>query len=687
VRRSLTRYRAIWPLLAYTLLTLGMTYPLARHFFTAIPGDGFDGWQNLWNLWWMRQALLVEHRSPYFTDLLYYPTGVSLLFHTLNPFNGLISLPLQLAAGLYVAYNSVVVFSFAVGGLGAFLLARYTLRAAPAPARTWASLLAGAIYTFSPYHNAHLLGHMQLIALEWIPFYALYLCRSLDRAAASPLRARDLVLPALFLVLVALCDWYYFFYCVIFSVLVGLTWLAQRRLTARRVALLAAVGVLCGLALAPLLVPMIAEARRFDFMRPPAEQAYILSADLLAFVTPNEFHPLWGRAVAEAIGSRFASTVSEHTVFVGFTPLLLAIWGARRKEAGRGLWTLAALMFAILALGPALHIAGRQLPIPLPYALLQRLIPFLDISRSISRFDVMVMLALGMLAALGLQALMRSARRPRLIAAGALALTLFEFLPAPYPMAAPDTPPWYQNLAQEPGRFAVLNLPMNWDRPRYLLYQTVHGKPLTAGYISRNDPRTLVERAPVLQALRHLGPDVIAQDLREVGPSVLDFLGVRYVILDAYQMPGDRERLPTEQYASAALAGAAPIYRDERLIVYRVEPPSRPVPFLILGSGWGPRELMGDAPWRAIEGTATLEIHVPQTATLTLQLAARSQADAATLTVRGAALAAEPLTVGATTRSVAVPLGELAPGIHDLTLDANPRIWLSELTLLADDGP
>jgi hypothetical protein len=203
VRRSLTRYRAIWPLLAYTLLTLGMTYPLARHFFTAIPGDGFDGWQNLWNLWWMRQALLVEHRSPYFTDLLYYPTGVSLLFHTLNPFNGLISLPLQLAAGLYVAYNSVVVFSFAVGGLGAFLLARYTLRAAPAPARTWASLLAGAIYTFSPYHNAHLLGHMQLIALEWIPFYALYLCRSLDRAAASPLRARDLVLPALFLVLVA----------------------------------------------------------------------------------------------------------------------------------------------------------------------------------------------------------------------------------------------------------------------------------------------------------------------------------------------------------------------------------------------------------------------------------------------------------------------------------------------------
>ena len=685
--RSPVRHRTAWPLLAYTLLTLGMTYPLIRRFPSAIPGDGFDGWQNLWNLWWMRQALLVEHRSPYFTDLLYHPTGVSLLFHTLNPFNGLVALPLQLAAGLYVAYNSIVLFSFVIGGLGAFLLARYTLRAAPAPARAWAPFLAGAIYTFSPYHSAHLLGHMQLIALEWIPFYALYLCRGLDRAVTGPLRPRAVALPALFLVLVALCDWYYLFYCVIFSALVGVISLAQRRLTARAAALLAAIGILCGLALAPLLVPMIIEARRFDFMRPPAEQAYILSADLLAFVTPNEFHPLWGRAVAEAIGSRFTSTVSEHTVFAGFTPLLLAIWGARRKGTGRGLWTLAALTFGILALGPALHVAGRQLPIPLPYAPLQRLIPFLDISRSISRFDVMVMLALGMLAAWGLQALMCSARRPRWIAAGALALTLFEFLPAPYPMAVPDTPPWYQSLAQEPGRFAVLNLPMNWDRPRYLLYQTVHGKPLTAGYISRDDPRTLVERAPVLQALRHLGPDVIAQDLTQIGPSVLNFLGVRYVVLDAYQMPGDRERLPTEHYAAAALAGAAPIYRDERLTVYRVEPPAQPVPFLILGSGWGPREMIRDVPWRAIEGTVTLEIHVSQTAALTLQIAARSQDEAATLTMQGPALTAERLMVNSTARSIAIPLGELAPGVHRLTLTATSRIWLSALTLLASPGP
>ncbi|MCR6679099.1 hypothetical protein NVV43_26825, partial [Escherichia marmotae] len=72
----------------------------------------------------------------------------------------------------------------------------------------------------------------------------------------------------------------------------------------------------------------------------------------------------------------------------------------------------------------------------------------------------------------------------------------------------------------------MLNLPMNYDRPGYLLYQTVHQKPLTVAYISRDDPRTLTERAPVLQHLRHLGPDIIDVDPAQVGLTVLYDLGI-----------------------------------------------------------------------------------------------------------------------------------------------------------------
>ena len=161
-------------LAGYLTLTLILTYPLVRQFASAIPGDSFDGWQNYWNLWWVRVALLEAHRQPFFTPELFHPTGVSLLFHTLNPFNGLVALPVQVAWGLLPAYNFVVLLSFTLGGLGAYLLAREVL----GPGAKWLpAFVAGVIFTFAPFHFAHLLGHMQVISLEWIPFFALYILR------------------------------------------------------------------------------------------------------------------------------------------------------------------------------------------------------------------------------------------------------------------------------------------------------------------------------------------------------------------------------------------------------------------------------------------------------------------------------------------------------------------------------
>src|SRR5687767_2202981 len=93
-------------LLGYIALTALMTWPLARNLATAIPGDSFDGWQNYWNLWWLKIALIDRQTNPFFTDLLYHPTGVGLYFHTLNPFNGVVTLPIQLSLGLIPAYNA-----------------------------------------------------------------------------------------------------------------------------------------------------------------------------------------------------------------------------------------------------------------------------------------------------------------------------------------------------------------------------------------------------------------------------------------------------------------------------------------------------------------------------------------------------------------------------------------------------
>jgi len=727
--RSSRRGSAVLAPAGFLLLTVVLTYPLVTRFASAIPGDGFDGWQNYWNLWWVKVALLREHAQPFFTDLLDHPTGVGLLFHTLNPFNGLLTLPVQLAWGLLPAYNSVVLFSFAVGGFGAYLLARQVL--GPGRGRLPA-FAAGVIFTFSPFHIAHLLGHMQVISLEWIPFYALYLVRIVGGAqnaipntqypipnARYPIPntqyrkprtpCRDMLLAALFLILIGLCDWYYVLYCLLFTAVV-LVWAGWRALLSCRAAaemrpalsenedprlkpkngpstrpstgsghcsgqarshspsaaegalrrwasqvqtgnsihwarlgprylrVLAAAGgawLIFGLALSPLLVPMIREARQFSFMVPGAAQSRTLSADLLAFVTPQEFHPVWGAWAAEQARG-FTSTVSEHQVFAGFTALGLAglgLWAGRsnaRRRTGHprrpalGPWPLALLSFFLLALGPVLHVGGRTALLPggreisLPYGWLVQIVPFMKISRSVSRLDVMVMLALAVLAAGGLVWLFQRGTGGRLAAAFAIGLILFEFLPVPYPMSPPDTPAFYTVLATDPRGGAVLNLPMNWDRPGYLLYQTVHGKPLTVAYISRDDPRTLTERVPVLQHLRHLEPDIIDFDLAKQGQQVLSDLDVRWVVLDRYKMPGGKERTVTEGMAQEIFGDQPPVHQDDRLTVYEVIRPPDEAPYLILGTDWEPFD--ADTRGRAFVGAATLTIQAPRAADVTLRV-------------------------------------------------------------------
>jgi len=686
-------------LAGYLLLTLALTWPLATHFTRAIPGDGFDGWQNYWNLWWVKVALLEQRTSPFFTHLLYHPTGVGLLFHTLNPFNGLLALPIQLAFGLFAAYNAVVLVSFAVGGLGAYLLARQIL----GPGRSrFAAFTAGAIFTFAPVHIAHLLGHMQVISLEWIPLFVLFLLRAVEggeqgaggRGQKLTWR-RNVGLATCFLILVALCDWYYVLYCLIFTTAVG-AWLfcaalRQRRAGAgllRDLVALVAVWLIWGVALSPLLLPMVREARQFRFMVPDPAQSRALSADLLAFVTPQGFHPLWG-AWAREQSKVFTSSVSEFTVFAGFTVLVLAALGAwrfvRRRPSSvvvrhlsvassARFWLLALLVFFILALGPVLHIGGRTALLPggseivLPYGWLARTIPFMEITRSVSRYDIMVMLALAVLAAWGVDWLARGGRAGRLAAAAACAAILFEFLPAPYPMSLPDTPAWYRTLAADARDGAVLNLPMNWDRPGYLLYQTVHGKPLTAAYISREDPRTLVERAPALQHFRRLGPDIIAFDLAGQGQQALDELGVRWVVLDRYKMPGGNERAITEATARQIFGDQLPVYNDARLTVYEVSPPARRVPYLILGDGWGPLDAATHT--RAFTGRAAVIVQAPG-------------AGAATLRVTLSA-GSPPLAAPRAGDAFAVPV-TLQPGANPVTLrseSAGQSVIVKELALM-----
>ena len=215
-----------------------------------------------------------------------------------------------------------------------------------------------------------------------------------------------------------------------------------------------------------------------------------------------------------------------------------------------------------------------------------------------------------------------------------------------------------------------MNLPMSWDRPGYLLYQTVHHKPLTVAYISREDPRTLTERAPVLQHFRHLGPDILDFDLAAQGQQVLHDLDVRWVVLDRYKMPGGRERAYTEATARQIFGQQPPVYEDQRLTVYAVTPAVATAPYLVLGEGWGPFDAQQHS--RSFVGSGSLIIRSPAAGQALLRV--RLSPGSASLDLPSAA--------GMYTATLS-----LHPGDNEFILRArqpDQRVVVSELAILPE---
>src|SRR5437879_5243856 len=194
-----------------------LTFPTLARFSTRFICDSGDGLQNVWNLWWVGWAARARE-NPWFTRHLHYPNGTSLVAHTLAPFDGLVALLLRHVLTLVQAHNAIVVFSFVMGGVTAFWLSLGLT------GRYGGSLVAGGIFTFSSYHFAHAEGHLQLVSLEWIPLFLLAWCSLLER----PTLWRGAGAAGA-LLLVLLCDHYYFAFSLLAAALVILCELASAK--------------------------------------------------------------------------------------------------------------------------------------------------------------------------------------------------------------------------------------------------------------------------------------------------------------------------------------------------------------------------------------------------------------------------------------------------------------------------
>lgn len=481
----------IVPALVYLFFFFFFSPHWLSGFSTGFYLDSGDGFQNVWNIWWVNEALTQLSQTPYFTNFLHFPHGVPLITQTMNIFNGLVAIPLMSAGlSLVQATNVMVTFSFVMGGLTMFWLVCHLNRS------YLIALLAGFLFTFSSYHFAHALGHLQLVSLEWLPLFILLWWKLLEKWSYKLALGAAV---ALFLVI--LCDYYYFFYSVITAAIIFFYFLAKKKFKLfdpKILKVLAVFVVTCLVLVGPFIVGLLLANPKSDPLQ-GSHPADAFGLDLLSpFIPGGNWY--WADLTAwhweELPGYK-----SETSVYLGLVVIVgvIAAFFWRKKfdlPKWINVWWIIFFVFGILALGRHPRIMGGDAEfIPMPYLLLEKVFPPLQISGMPVRMIIMVLIAGIIIGAFVLKKIDLTQRKGRFIFGAIVAVSIIEL----YPMALPLTPPQQleyvsvlKELPLKEGSGIIDNAAES--APHALYAQTEHEKPIAFGYTTRM-PRSVEEKS------------------------------------------------------------------------------------------------------------------------------------------------------------------------------------------------
>jgi len=455
----------------YTILAIIVTWPALVHLrdrvLGAYPGDNFIF---LWALWYTAHAIFDLHTSPFFDANIYFPFGFS-LFRNLgdvSPATILASIPLTRCLGEVATYNLLIIISFALTGFGTFLLARELRAGFPG------ALVAGIGVGFCAYHFAHAAGHLSLASTQWIPFFFLYLERTLQKPGI-----RNAVLLGLFYSLSALVSWYYASLLPIVAVLylsLRLNYFKERKRLVRLVKPGLVAAACASVLVLPFAVPYMLALKQGTMAVRSVEESQAFSASVADFFIPSVRHPLFGHWVAQHWRVGANGVWGEWQVYLGTLILPLALLGILRSKHRRvtaGLIAMGAGAF-VLALGPTLYfVHPPSFPgtpnlaplsrIPLPVLALKDIPPF-SFLRAWARMGFFLQLAVALLAAQGctylLELIGRHSTAQRAVALTVISLATLDSMVVPFGMAPVAPRPVDRWLAAQPGKFPVMEYPI-----------------------------------------------------------------------------------------------------------------------------------------------------------------------------------------------------------------------------------
>ncbi len=502
----------VWALatLTYAVAAVALTYPGVLSFSHAALGLPGDLYQNLWNVLWVR-GWLTGHHALYFTPLEYYPTGANLAWETLSLPGTVVAALLSRPIGLAAAYNSVLLAYWVADGLALYVFAR-TVGLPRVSA--W---LAGLAFMASPYFVGQMMGHLHLVGAFGVPLFLSVLWKLYERPRVSV--GRYLVLVGL-LALTTYVVQDYAVYAIAVAVLLLFLHPARpwRRVLAEWwrwiVAIVAYTAMVAPMAYAMLFGPLAVHAGAVT----PVSTPWVVNLEGLVQPEP------WGLFVGLAARWRLAPDLLDGGFFPGFVlwaaVVVLLLTKRRLDPRYRRLARLAAIatgLFAVLSLGPVLHVGDVTTAIPLPERVLAALPVWQDTWPV--RLAMLTALFGAILVGVAAHAVRtrwedgeaegaeRARGRRIVVVAGVLLIAAASWSATFRATAVPAVP--YARVVREAGG-TVLYVPpmlpntrMGYGSAEYIYVEAVLNRPTPEGYVSRIPVSTVrrLNASPVLAYL------------------------------------------------------------------------------------------------------------------------------------------------------------------------------------------
>ena len=459
--------------LVYAALTFVMALPFSASPGTQVLGDVPDTHLFLWTLAWDTWAFLHQPLTIFDANI-YHPYANTLAYSENLIGSAFFAAPIiWLTGDVVLAMNLVTLMTTVLCGAGAYFLAR-RLGIGPGGA-----FICGVIFAFAP-PRFFRMGQLHLTAVQWMPFSLAFLHSYLDRQTR-----RDLLLAIACFSLQALSSGHGAAYLAV-TIVALLAWRVACGEPPAILQRLRDVGVAGAYLIAPaiwvILPYRMAQAEaglKRDYLSgaQPGIESWLAS--------PARFHQFLKASFLEPFPKE-----ADAFLFPGILVLMLAVVAvARRLQPPlRDNWTVFYLLLAVLS---------TLMLVEWPFELWRYVywLPGFNFIRVPSRFMILSMLALAVLAGVGVERLVSRAsltgRAVVTIAVAALLLgeySTYPFSGVPYRLDIPAVDRW---LDTRPKPFIVAEVPvpspgdlggLERQQTRSMLHSTAHFQKTIHGY-------------------------------------------------------------------------------------------------------------------------------------------------------------------------------------------------------------